>query len=82
MTGSAGCNRYFGSYDSDGNRLTLGPIGVTEMYCAPEALMDQEGAYLAALGSAASYQVADGKLQVANADGETVLTFSALEPAP
>jgi heat shock protein HslJ len=81
VTGSAGCNSYFGSYESDGNRLTLGAIGMTEMYCAPEALMDQEAAYLAALESAASYQVVGGKLQIADADGETVLTFSVLEPA-
>jgi heat shock protein HslJ len=80
--GSAGCNRYFGPYERSGNSLTSGVIGVTEMYCAPEALMDQEGAYLAALGSAASYQIADGELRVANAEGETVLTFSVLEPAP
>jgi heat shock protein HslJ len=81
VTGSAGCNSYFGSYESDGSNLTLGAIGMTEMYCAPKALMDQEGAYLAALESAASYQIADGKLQIANADGEAVLTFSVLEPA-
>jgi heat shock protein HslJ len=82
VTGSAGCNSYFGSYESDGSSLTLGAIGMTEMYCAPEALMDQEGAYLAALESAASYQIAEGKLQIANADGETALTFSVLEPVP
>jgi len=81
VTGIAGCNSYFGSYESSGDSLSIGPIGMTEMYCFPEALMDQEGAYLAALESAASYQIAAGKLQIANADGETVLTFSVLEPA-
>jgi heat shock protein HslJ len=82
VTGSAGCNSYFGSYESSGDRLTFGVIGMTEMYCFPEALMDQESAYLAALGSAASHQIVDGKLQVLNADGQRVLTFSVLEPAP
>jgi heat shock protein HslJ len=82
VTGKAGCNNYFGSYESDGSSLTLGAMGMTEMFCAPEALMDQESAYLAALESAASYRIADGELQVASADGETVLTFSVLEPAP
>jgi heat shock protein HslJ len=80
VAGSAGCNSYFGTYESDGRSLTLGAIGMTEMYCAPEALMDQEGAYLVALESAASYQIADGRLQIANAGGEIVLTFSVLEP--
>jgi heat shock protein HslJ len=76
--GKAGCNSYFGPYESSGGRLTFGPIGVTEMYCAPDALMDQEGEYLAALESAASYQIVEGKLQIANADGEMVLIFSVL----
>jgi heat shock protein HslJ len=80
--GSAGCNGYFGPYERSGNSLTFGVIGVTEMYCAPEALMTQESEYLAALDSAASYQIADRRLEIANADGETALTFSVLEPAP
>jgi len=80
--GSAGCNSYFGPYERSDNSLTFGVIGVTETYCVPEALMDQEGAYLAALESVASYQIADSELWVANAEGETVLTFSVLEPAP
>jgi heat shock protein HslJ/uncharacterized lipoprotein NlpE involved in copper resistance len=82
FSGSAGCNSYFGSYESDDGDLTLGAIGMTEMYCAPETRMDQESAYLAALESAASYRIADGQLQIASADGETALTFSVLEPAP
>jgi heat shock protein HslJ len=82
VTGSAGCNSYFGSYESSGDRLTFGVIGMTEMYCMPEALMTQEGEVLAALESAAAYRFVDGALQIANADGETVLIFSVLEPAP
>jgi heat shock protein HslJ len=81
VTGSAGCNSYFGPYESSGDSLTVGLIGATQMYCAPEALMAQEGEYLAVLETAAAYQISDGKLHIANVDGETVLTFSALEPA-
>ena len=80
VTGTAGCNRYFGSYESIGDSLTVGVIGVTEMYCSPETLMAQEGEYLAALQNAASFRIMDGQLQVLNRDGEVVLTFSVLEP--
>ena len=80
--GTAGCNQYFGPYERSGTSLTFGLIGATMMSCAPEALMDQEGAYLAALESAASYQIAVSQLKVANAAGETVLTFTVLEPMP
>jgi heat shock protein HslJ len=80
VTGKAGCNSYFGSYESKDNSLTVGPIGVTEMYCAPEELMTQEGDYLAALGSAASYHIAGDQLQIADAEGKTVLKFKVTEP--
>lgn len=83
LGGNAGCNNYFGSYEVDGNNLTIGPTGMTEMYCgAPEGVMDQESAYLAALQSAASYQVVDDQLQIANAEGEAVLTYTIVEPTP
>ena len=82
VNGSAGCNNYFASYEVSGDSLTIvGPIGSTMMACEPP-VSEQEAQYLAALESAASYQVTDGKLQIANEDGETVLTFSVLEPTP
>ncbi len=72
--GSAGCNTYFATYEVEGNSLTIGPVVSTMMACEP-AVNEQETQYLAALGSAASYQVTDNKLQIANVDGETVLTL-------
>ena len=79
--GSGGCNNYFGSYEVGvGNTLSIGAIGSTEMACLVEGVMEQEQRYFEALASAASYQVTESKLQLANADGETVLIFSVLEP--
>jgi len=79
--GSGGCNNYFGSYEVGvGNTLSIGAIGSTEMACLAEGVMKQEQRYFEALASAASYQVTERKLQLANADGETVLSFSVLEP--
>lgn len=37
----AGCNSMSGDYELEGDRLTVGPIGGTEMGCAP-ALMEQD----------------------------------------
>ncbi|MGD8466818.1 MAG: META domain-containing protein, partial [Anaerolineae bacterium] len=82
VQGNAGCNSYFGSYERDGDRLTFGPLAMTEMYCQPQALMDQEGAYLSVLASAGSYQIADDRLQMYDDNGELVLVYSVLEPAP
>jgi heat shock protein HslJ len=81
IAGGAGCNNYFASYQVEGNNLTIGQIGSTVMACEPE-VNEQETQYLAALKSVASYQVADDQLQMMNVDGETVLTFSVLEPTP
>ena len=82
VNGNAGCNNYFASYEAAGERLTIGLIGATQMFCGePENVMEQESEYLAALQSAASYQITNGQLQIANADGETVLTFNAVSDA-
>jgi heat shock protein HslJ len=82
LAGGAGCNSYFGSYEVDGDSLAIGAIGSTEMYCGPEEAMDQEGAYLVALGSASSYSIAGDQLHLVSASGDTILTFSVLQPAP
>jgi heat shock protein HslJ len=79
--GNAGCNTYFASYEVEGNSLTIDQIGSTMMACEPE-VNEQETQYFTALESVASYQVADDQLQMMNVDGETVLTFSVLEPTP
>jgi heat shock protein HslJ len=81
--GNASCNSYFGSYeaDADGN-LSIGTLGMTEMFCQIDELMAQEGDYLAALSSAASYLIAEDNLQIEDADGKEILVFSALKPAP
>jgi heat shock protein HslJ len=80
--GSAGCNRYFGSYELSGNSLTMaGPFGITEMFCtAPPGIMEQESQYIATLQEAASYEINGDQLQIANADGETILVYSLVQP--
>jgi heat shock protein HslJ len=84
VSGTAGCNRYFGGYQVDGNKLTVdSAIGQTEMFCgSPDGVMKQEQDYLAALSSAATYQIAGDQLQIANAEGATILTYGVLESAP
>jgi heat shock protein HslJ len=81
--GNASCNSYFGTYRFHGdNKLSVDIGGMTEMYCAPEELMGQEGSFLAALDRAASYVIAENKLQIEDVSGREILVFSALEPTP
>ena len=69
VAGSAGCNNYNGGYETDGGSIAIGPIAATLMFC--EGAMDQESAYLGALGAADSYEVSGEELTLSN--GDTVL---------
>ena len=74
VRGNGSCNTFFGTYLSDENTLTITGLGHTEMGC--DGLLEQEIAYFAALESAKTYQIEDGKLLLIDADGNTVLVFS------
>lgn len=82
LGGNSGCNSYFGSYQVSGDQVTVSEIGSTMMFCSePEGVMDQEAAYLAALGKAAGYQVSAGRLIISDAAGKEILVFAPLESA-
>lgn len=80
VTGSAGCNSYFGSYFVDGETLTIGPLGATRMACAdPEGVMQQETLYLSLLDAAAGYSIEGNTLTLIDASGRMLLTFTLAE---
>ena len=81
MGGSSGCNTYSAGYAVDGNTLTISEAISTLMACEPAELMQQEAEFLAALQSAATFEISGDLLTIANAAGETALTFEATEPA-
>lgn len=77
VAGNASCNNFFGNYTLDGDKLSFGALGSTQMFCAvPDGSMDQESAYLAALESSAGYRSEDGKLLLVDASNNTVLVFA------
>jgi heat shock protein HslJ len=82
ILGSAGCNRYFASYEIDGESISFGPVGATRRFCGqPEGIMEQENAYLAALGLSTSYRIQGDRLELIDEDGVRVATFVATEEA-
>jgi len=84
LTGLAGCNTYGASFEVDGDHIVLGPAVTTRMWCPePEGIMDQENAFLAALGLAATYRIQGYKLEMRTADGALALQFTAkpIDPA-
>ena len=73
--GSAGCNRYSGSYElgEDSHSITIGSLLTTRMMCEQVA-MDQEAAFTQVVTGVASYS--DGDVFVLNnADGEAIVIF-------
>ena len=54
--GSAGCNRFTGSFTTKGTRITVSPLAVTMMAC-PEPQMKAEQTFLKRLQGATSFTV-------------------------
>ncbi len=78
VSGTGGCNQYNGSYELDGDKLTVGMLAGTMMACEPP-ILDQETAYMKALQSAASFKIDGDMLGIMDASGATVLEFQAAE---
>jgi len=75
-SGLGGCNRYFGDVTFADGTIEFGPLGSTRMAC-PEAAMDQEQRFFAALAASRSYRQDDltGLLYFQDEAGDDVLRF-------
>jgi len=76
ISGNAGCNNYNGPYKVDGDQITIGPLASTMKMCSdPAGIMDQEAQYLAALQSAANYQIEGNVLELRTKDDAMAALF-------
>lgn len=76
VLGSAGCNSYIARYQIQADRLDFSTFEGTSKFCTdPEQIMDQEAQYLQTLGTARRFKIVDGRLQLLDVSGQTVLTF-------
>lgn len=83
ITGSAGCNRYFASYEMKGTAISIGQAGSTMMYCSTPGVMEQESAYLTLLSQAKTITIDGDRLTLSDAKGTTLLAFvKTVLPAP
>jgi heat shock protein HslJ len=70
ISGTAGCNRFTGTYSHKSNVLTFGAIASTKMMC-PEKQMAQEAKFMRLLqGSVTKRYSVEGNLIFANENGE------------
>ncbi len=73
ISGSAGCNRFSGSYSVNSSTLKAGPLMATKMAC-PGAGMTQEYAFFQLMAAPVSLTFADdGTLILAGAEGRTAV---------
>jgi heat shock protein HslJ len=76
LSGKSGCNSYNGSYTVTGDKVKIGPMASTKMACSdPAGVMEQEAQYLAALETAATYQVEGPVLELRTEDGALAASF-------
>ncbi len=69
LSGSAGCNSYFGSYYSlFPGRLSISGLGQTVMYCLPASIDEFEAHFMSDLPRVDSYRL-DGSDLVLSGDG-------------
>jgi heat shock protein HslJ len=68
--GSAGCNRYSGTYSLNEDRLTVNVLAVTAMMC--DASMETEDAFLAALQDELTFQIQFNRL-ILTSENNTLL---------
>ena len=72
LAGNASCNRFMSSYTLSGEGLAIAQVTSTRMMC-DKALMDQERAFVAALGKVHGFSIAaDGALVLRTGDGGAI----------
>jgi len=76
ISGSAACNRMFGTYTIEGNNISFPPMGATRMACA-RPVMRQEYEFLRALIATRSFSFDKTHLVFRNAAGAEVIRFVA-----
>jgi heat shock protein HslJ len=74
-SGFAGCNRFTGGYELDGDSMAIGPLAATQMACE-DAKTAVEAAYLPALEAVDAWAIEGAEL-VLSTNGEETLRFEA-----
>jgi len=74
-SGEAGCSQLFGTYTLSGTALAFADLMRGDKAC-PEPRMSVQEAYLAALGSVSSWRRAGSTLELVDAPGNVVATFT------
>ena len=80
VSGSAGCNPYTAAYTAEGESLRVQSAAATRRMCAADGVMEQEQAFLNALGSVGTARREGDRLELRTAAGALAAVF-VLDPA-
>jgi heat shock protein HslJ len=75
VSGSSGCNGFFGTFTQQGPRLTFGPIASTRRAC-PEPLNSAEQQFFDALARTRSLNASTRELALFGEQGEILIRMS------
>jgi len=78
LSGHAGCNRFFGSYELAGNSIRIDSLGITRMAC-PSQIMSFEISFIEALQSATTVARANMRIALRNDQGKATARFDAID---
>jgi heat shock protein HslJ len=75
VSGTGGCNRFGGSYESSGEALSFSPLAATRMACEP-ALMKSEQDFFAMLEQVRGMKLEGDALELRDQGGKTLARFT------
>ncbi|MEM7706548.1 MAG: META domain-containing protein [Pseudomonadota bacterium] len=62
ITGNAGCNNFFASFEGSADAMTMGPVGGTKKMCPGEAMVLETAVYAVLAGVTRMYVNDEGQL--------------------
>ena len=78
VSGSGGCNSYFGGYSITGDKIRFSDLGMTLMACLDNQANQQETDYFNALGQIEFYQVSQDSLTLTGSN----VSLEFIKPTP
>jgi heat shock protein HslJ len=76
ISGSNGCNRIMGGFQSDGNKLSFGQLASTTMACLDGA--DIADTFAKSLEQTAGWKITGNQLELLDDTGNTLARFEAV----
>ena len=74
VSGTGGCNRFFGSYTVSGNKLSVGPLASTRILCA-SPIMKAERQFHKKLEDTASFRRSSAELSLFDEEGAELMVL-------